>query len=174
MDNSKDEKFYRLALYVLELEHTKGHLRWKVMDLVRKSKLSRTLIYRYLGNNKKDMLLTALDAFCSKFYGLKPDPAVKFSDKVAEARKTLIKYPEAAVFYQIWRSRPSFLQNEFIKIEAKFQKKLQSLLPGFTQSEIITIHALIHGLVTSPFLTPQQAKESCDYFLKVKISSLPS
>lgn len=172
MDTSKDEKFYKLALCVLELEYTKGHLRWKVMDLVRKSKLSRTLIYRYLGNNKKDMLLTALDVFFSKFYGFKPDPTVKFSDKVAEARETLIKYPEAAVFYQIWRSRPSFLQNEFIKIEVKFQKKLQELLPDFTHNEIITVHALIHGLVTSPFLTPQQAKEACNYCLKGKISNL--
>jgi len=45
------------------------------------------------------------------------------------------------------------------EIEVKFQKRLKKRFPDFADIQILTPHAMIHGIVTSPFLTPDQAAE---------------
>lgn len=158
LSRTKPQKLHHLAVCIFALESGKGHLKWKVTDLVRKSGISRTLVYRYLGNSKKEILTSALNIFCSDFYGFADESRNNFPIEIARAREHLIKYPEAILFYQKWRSRESFLKVEFEQIERRFQKKLKSIFPHYSESEILLAHACIHGAVTSPFLSGDQAE----------------
>lgn len=145
---------------MFSLETNRGHLKWKVTDLVRSSGFSRALIYRYLGGSREEMLRNGVLNFVAEFYGLESnDKNMIFSDRIRHARSQLDKFPEAVVFYLNWRGRESPIQKEFISVEKKFQKRLQGIFPTLSKLEILARHAVMHGLVTSPFLTPDQAAE---------------
>ncbi|MFL5815811.1 MAG: hypothetical protein ACJ763_19740 [Bdellovibrionia bacterium] len=157
--NPKTETFLKISHAVFQLEESQGHLRWKVTDLVRKVKLSRSLVYAYMGSSKKEILLSALRHFINDFYGFDDSKSPTSSAKqIQRARERIIHYPEAVIFYQKWRARESWLQLEFAQIEKRFQQQIKDQHPTLTEIQILGVHATIHGLVTAPFLTSQQAE----------------
>jgi hypothetical protein len=156
----KTETFLKISHAVFQLEESQGHLRWKVTDLVRKAKLSRSLVYAYMGSSKKEILLSALRHFINDFYGFdESSKSVSSKSQIQKARESIILYPEAVIFYQKWRARESWLQLEFAEIEKRFQQRLKTLHPDLSDMQILGVHATIHGLVTAPFLTSQQAED---------------
>ena len=159
---TKEERIFQTATCILALEISKGHLKWKVTDLVRKSNMSRTLVYRYFGSNKKDILLFAIRAFNKRFWGVDEESLqygqVPFPEKVKRARAFLMKYPEAVQFYSKWRSKDSFLKEEFINIEKKFESALKEGFPNLDEDDLRFAHACISGMVISPFISPDEAK----------------
>jgi len=150
-----------LSQFVFTLEASKGHLLWKVTDLVRKSGYSRSLIYRYLGSSKSEILNSAIFNFIEEFYGFEMGPKndLPFSKYVYLARSRIEKIPEAVLFYLKWRVVNSNRKAHLIEIELKFQQKLRKIYPELTDFQILSRHAVIHGLVTSPFLSPEQAAQ---------------
>lgn len=164
---NKNETIQKLSEALFELESSKGHLAWKVTDIVRKTKLSRSLIYRYLGSSKKEMLSAALNNFIADFYRFEPVKANQtLPEMIMEARLRVYDRPEAILFYQKWRAKESWLQNEFIVVEKKFQRQLKKTFPGLTGNQILSLHTVIHGLVTAPFLNPVQSAQVCEELLK--------
>lgn len=156
---SKQDKIFQVAVAIFPLEAKYGHLLWKVTDLEKKSKVSRALIYRYFGSSKKQIFAQALNIFLNQFYGFDKNSmaSIPFSERIMLARDLIQKHSEAVAFYQKWRSSNSEYQKLFLQVEKKFQKKLKKIFPKLDEREILTAHACIHGLVTSPFLTPEEA-----------------
>ena len=161
----------KISICLLELESTKGHLKWKVTELESKARISRSLIYEYLGSSKPEMLKEALSFFAAYFYGF-TDEALKvpFSERISMARAVTLSYPEVSVFYHKWRSRDSWIQQELIKIENKFQRKLRKLYPHLDERKSRMVHGFLHGIVTAPFLTTEQTADAAvdleELFLK--------
>ncbi len=152
---------------MFSLEAAQGHLQWKVTDLVRKSQVSRTLIYRYLGRNKGEIFSNAFRCFIERFYGLSSTGRrMSLPDVIETSRALMETHPEAVIFYQKWRANGSPLRKEFMKIEERFQKRLRRLFPDKAAEDIVVLHAVIHGLVTAPFLTASQARHGCERLLK--------
>jgi AcrR family transcriptional regulator len=165
---SKQDKIFSVASTIFSLESQKGHLQWKVTELERKSKVKRALIYRYFGNSKKEIFKQALKIFLEQFYGLNRTntKAVPFPERIKLARRIIQKHPEAVSFYQKWRTTDSDLNNIFVETENKFQKKLKKIFPHLSEKEVLTAHICIHGLVTAPFLNPDQAASACEMLIK--------
>jgi|GEM_PF-6236216 len=158
---SKSEKIFQVSLSVFSLESSKGHLGWKVTELERKSKMSRSLIYRYLGSSKQEIYDSAFDIFINEFYGFSDLEALSrdnFANKIKGARHLMEAHPEAILFYQKWRATTSPKADVFKKIEGKFQKNLSLIFPKASKDGLKVLHGYIHGLVTSPFLEPEDAR----------------
>lgn len=172
---TKQQKMFHISLCIFGLEAAKGHLKWKVTELVRKSGISRPLIYRYFGSSKQEILVSAVEVFCSEFYGFAEDHANggDLADKINEARERMSQHHEAILFYQKWRAKDSFMKEVFVRIENKFQKKLKKVLPTFDDGQILMAHACIHGVVTAPFLTAAQAEKVCRDLMKKGILGMP-
>lgn len=165
--NSKSDKIFHIAACALSLDVSEGHLRWKVTDLERKSKVSRSLIYRYLGGDKKSILQNSMEIFVSQFYGLeKKTVTLTFAELVSQTRQWAIDYPETILFYQKNRAASSELKEAFVRVEEKFQKKLKKIFPHFSAEELLVAHACIHGVVTAPFLSAQQTSQICAQLIK--------
>ena len=160
--SNKEKTLYKLVLSFFKLEVRKGHLRWSVTDLAKTSGVSRSLVYRYLGNTKNAMVLSCIRCFTHEFYGFSitdiKEFEARFSANVVAARERLVEYHDAIIFYQKWRSRKSWIRDEFVEIETQFQARLKVLFPNFNDKQIILVHAVLHGLVTAPFIDPQQAR----------------
>lgn len=158
LNSNKNNTLRRVSHTVFELEESHGHLCWNVTTLARKAKLSRSLIYEYLGSSKKEILLSSLRNFITEFYGLDDFKSPKtFAEQIQDARERMILYPDAILFYQKWRSKESWLQSEFIEIEKRFQRKLKINFPNLNEEQILSLHTIIHGLVTAPFLSSDQS-----------------
>jgi len=158
--SKKENTVLKLSTDVLKLEVSKGHLRWKVTELEAKTKISRSLIYKYLGSTKPEMLKNALHNFTNEFYGFREDGvSLPFHQRIGHTRQYLIDNYEVILFYQKWRIRESWIQNEFRAVEKKFQSLLKETFPDLSAAEILAIHSFIHGLVSAPFLTTAQASD---------------
>lgn len=154
----KEATLLKLSVCVLKLESSKGHLKWKVTELEVKSKVSRSLIYRYLGSTKEEILKNSLQIFTFEFYGFRDEEApMPFHKRIEFTRNFLIKNFEIVLFYQKWRTQDSWIKLELIEAEKKFQALLKQIFPSLPEGDIIVIHAFIHGLVTAPFLTSAHA-----------------
>lgn len=162
---TKAQKMFHVSACILVLEMRKGHLSWKVTELVKKTGLSRALIYQYFGSNKQKMLKDAVRIFVDHFYGF-DEESLTFSAMVGKARQHIIDYPDAALFYQKVRMGDSELSTDFQDVELRFRKKLAKKLPNFTEHQILVIHTCIHGMVTAPFLSVEDSIKICDSFLK--------
>lgn len=156
--SKKEATVLKISLCVLKMESHKGHLKWKVTELESRSGVSRSLIYRYLGSTKEEILKSALQIFTFEFYGFGlKNKKIAFSERVKFTREFLIESYEVIVFYQKWRTQDSWIKKEFIQIENKFQKKLKKIFPYLNEESIVTLHGCLHGIVTAPFLTASEA-----------------
>ena len=169
MGLSKEDKVFQVALAVFELEEEHGHLGWKVTQVVEKSEISRSLIYRYFGGNKEEILVEALKTFVLRFYGFSGDENRGFLEKLTAARKLIEDYPQAGMFYLKWRTSNSHLKEEFLKIEEKYQSVLKELYPQFSEEELMAFHVCLHGFVTAPFLKSSDVAKIWRAFVSLDI-----
>jgi AcrR family transcriptional regulator len=154
----RDRTIQQLAICIFQLEVGKGHLKWKVTELEAKAKVSRSLIYKYFGSTKPEILKKGIEVFTSHFYGFAPSPKqAPFAERVRASRSFLKDVPEGTIFYLKWREKDVWVSKELHRAEVRFQRKLAKLYPALDSEQVLTVHAFLHGLVTSPFLSAEQA-----------------
>src|SRR4051812_41652764 len=109
---NKSQTILSISLSVFSLEAKKGHLKWKVTDIEKNAKFSRSLIYRYMGKSKEEILKSALMVFTSNFYGFTEElKKLNFNERLRLAREMVLKFPEVSVFYQKWRHQKGWIQD---------------------------------------------------------------
>jgi AcrR family transcriptional regulator len=141
---------------LLTLEANKGHLKWKVSDLARLSKVSRPLIYFHLGRTKKEILETGMALIGEEFFGLSSErqnmlEGGRALESLLITHRMFMNAPALAVLYLRSRTQPSYLQKGFINLETRYAEKIRRSLPHLADAEVKAVHALFHGLVTAPF-----------------------
>lgn len=149
---------------IFHLEVAKGHLKWSVSEISRKTKCSRSIIYYHFGRSKEAILSKVIQLMGEEFYGLTWErmelSKVDFLASAKITRDLYAQTPEFAVFYQVWRTKESKFKNFFLDFEKRYQKKLKSLFPSLSWIEIIELHSCLHGLITSPFLDEKSFTEA--------------
>ncbi|MCC6137588.1 MAG: hypothetical protein IT287_03080 [Bdellovibrionaceae bacterium] len=163
----KSKTLKKLASVFFKLEVTKGHMRWSVADLARISRVSRSLIYRYLGSSKQEIVRNCLRQYLENLYGFSPTSpedyfGTHFSKNIEKARIGVLECHEALIFYHKWRARDGWICEELKKMEALFQTRLQKLFPNLSGEKIIILYAIIHGLVTAPFIETDLVAKAID------------
>jgi len=156
----KNKKTWKIVNTVLALEVSKGHLKWKVSDLSRLTGVNRSLIYYHLGKTKKEIFHTCFEKIADEFYGLSEERLQmvrngRLLDCTKLSQQMFNEHPEFMIFYFKWRMKKSPIQQVLIKIEERYQKKLKSIFPSLSEKEIVSLHGLLQGLVTSPFLNQE-------------------
>lgn len=155
-----NEDYWRIADAVFFLENTVGHLRWSVSALARHTKYQRTLLYYHFGKNKKTILANCLTVVANEFYGLSAQRISlvmqgKGTECIFLSRKMFQLYPNYLIFYTRWRHRDSVLRVQLMEIELTYQNKLRWIFPELNEKDIGSLHAILQGLVTAPFLSDE-------------------
>lgn len=153
---------------VMAAEVSKGHLKWKVSDIARQTKVSRPLIYYHFGKTKQEIFNVCLQLVAEDYYGLTPERekslvSGSLYDSVLRTWKMYKNNPSLAVFYQKARMSQSDLNDQMVEIESRYQKKLKKAFPHLSEHQIKAVHAIFHGLVTAPFID----EKSLDSALKM-------
>lgn len=160
-----------ISTNVISMEIDVGHLKWKVADLSRACNVGRTLIYYYLGKDKTTILRNAVQIVCEDFYALTGKrknfiKEGKLFESIMMARSTIRGCPQIAMFYQKWRFDKTEISNQLEILEKKYREKLTHCFPHLSQTQITSLHGFIHGMVTAPFHTEAEIKNSVQSLVK--------
>lgn len=150
---------------MLSYEVSKGHLKWKVADVSRRLKVSRSLIYYHFGSSKQEILDSCFEIVAEEFYGLNNDfrGLADFENRVLEkslirTQKIYLRTPAIITFYHRWRQEQSPMQKRMLEMERRYQAKLLQAFPHLTKDEMLAVHAAMHGVVTGPFVSAAAAR----------------
>jgi hypothetical protein len=162
-----NDRLWTVINCVLSLEVTKGHLKWKVSDVSRMTKVDRNWIYYHLGKSKTEIFDYCLEKCAEEFYGLSESRMQmvregRLKECLVLTRAMFQENPEFMIFYYKWRMRKGILQQKLIELEVRYRKKLQAIFPKWTNDDIISFQALIQGAVMSPVLSESTFKRAIE------------
>jgi AcrR family transcriptional regulator len=177
--NKKDEIFWKVLNCALELEFRKGHLKWTMTELSRKSQITRTLIYYYFGRSKMDILRAAVDIIGEEFIGMSQKRVDmwkkgELEEGLLETRQFYDRMPFLCAFHMNYRDRPNEIGEALIKIEKSFKRKLRQQAPNATPAQINTLFAVYYGIAFSPGIGPEEIKIFISFMKSIfkKLSAL--
>ncbi len=161
--NKKDEIYWKVLNGALELEFKKGHLKWTMTELSRKSKITRSLIYYYFGRSKMSILQAAVSIIGEEFIGLSNKRMEMwkqghFEEGLLEARQFYEKMPYLCAFYLNYRDKPNEIGEALVAIEKAFHRKIHQMAPKASKAQTNTIFAVYFGVVYSPNIGPEEIK----------------
>lgn len=162
---NKKLKLKKVLNNILNLEVSKGHLKWKVSDLSRKTGMSRPLIYYHLGKTKKAILEKCLEIIAEEVYGLNRSLPIKtglhaFADELVATQKNIQAVPALTIFYLRCRSGNSPLQKRFVEIEQNFHRKILKHCPYLKADQAVAMHSLLFGIVSAPFTNEEGVRKA--------------
>ena len=154
MEKLENDKIFTLVNTILAFENQKGHLKWKVTEIARASKVSKSLVYYYLGSTKEQILDNCIRIGGEEFYGLSHErnTMIKAGDlmgSIMYTRQILMKNYSFATFYLRWRNSPGEIGDKVRDFDQRYQEKLKGLFPHLTGPERIALQAVFHGLIIS-------------------------
>lgn len=161
--NKKDEIYWSVLNCALELEFKKGHLKWTMTELSRKSKITRSLIYYYFGRSKMSILEAAVNIIGEEFVGIDNQRQQlwltgQFEKSLLEARQFYDKLPFLCAFYVNYRTKPNDIGKALLKLEQGFMKKMKKVAPKASPEQINTMFAVYFGIGFSPHVGEAEIK----------------
>lgn len=154
-------QYQKLLTSVMHLEVRKGHLRWTVSELSRVTKVSRPLIYYYLGKTKKEIFKAALLILAKEFYGISDDrqKLKKENGRLASfkvSRKMAMGDPDMIAFFYANRMEKNWVQPELLEIENKYLQKVNADIAEMDEGMRVLLKVISHGFVICPFVSEDE------------------
>ena len=167
MDKSKSKEDYieNIMEAVIELEMTKGHLKWRMSDLSRLSGVTRSLLYYYFGKNKKNIFKESVNFYIGQFLDFRLERAERIRkgeivELISVARTKLRKNPYVLQFYAKHRLEETEVSVLFEKAEKNYFESLRETLPVRWRPLARMMWALVFGLAVQPSLTDEDLKSA--------------
>ena len=148
--NSKDKVYWSILNSAIELDIKKGHLKWTLSDLSRKSDITRSLIYYYFGKGKKNILTEAIKIIGEEIIGLNEErmklwETGQLVESMKKARELNDKAPYIPLFILENQNKQNDIGETLREIQNNFIKKLKHFFPGLSDGQISGIYlSLIH------------------------------
>lgn len=151
----RNEQFWRILNSALELDFKKGHLRWTMSDLSRKSSITRSLIYYYFGKSKISILEKAVHVIAEEVIGVSPERMAMWKkgdwmSSMQASRKMTGQAPFLCAFYLNHRDKPTEIGSKLREMENSYLKKLESLFPHLPPAGIRALFAAFFGISFAP------------------------
>lgn len=163
----RDQTFWKVLNAALDLDFRKGHLKWTMSELSRKSAITRSLIYYHFGRSKLAILQEAVRVIGEELIGVDPEriqqwKAGNWKSSVIHSRELLEQSPSLANFYLLHRSRPTEIGEGIRKLEADYMRKLRVIFPQLDEAGHQALFAFFFGVTFAPNI----AEPAIDYALR--------
>ncbi len=167
VQKSKDENYWTIFEAVIRLDFQKGPMAWKISDIARASKISRTLIYYYFGNSKDHIMQTAIEFLGEEYFGLSEARKALWQDgkileSLLETREMCQRAPYIHFFYMTRRNLDSAVGEKLREFESRFRQKISQFFPKSDSDEVEALAAVFFGLVASPHLNEKGMKSAIE------------
>lgn len=168
LEKLETDKIFTLVNTILAFENQKGHLKWKVTEIARASKVSKSLVYYYLGSTKEQILDSSIRIGAEEFYGLTPERVAMIQAEgiiasVMYTRGIFLKNYAFTTFYLRWRKSPTGIGEKLREYDDRYQQKLKALFPHLSDTERIALQAVFQGLVIAPTLDEDSLKAALSW-----------
>lgn len=152
------DRFIQLAIIVIKHDFNHGHLKWKVTEVTRLSRISRSRIYEPLGNTKKKMVMCALGMICDEIFEIssyenEPCQLRSGSGPIIRAKKMILDSPELLAFYFCNRTRTCEIGSLIREYENRFRAAMDGQTNAENKSKVNCFVAIMFGLTLTPFFT---------------------
>lgn len=152
----KDEAFWKILSAAVELDHKKGHLKWTMTELSRRSGVTRSLIYYYFGRQKLSILKEGVKLLGEEFVGLNERRMQmwkegRFFESLKESHDIYAQAPYLCAFYLTYRVMQNEIGESLRQLEGEFLKRIKQFLPSLTTAQVKAIFSVYFGAVFSPF-----------------------
>lgn len=159
-DIEKDETFYKVLSAAMELDVKKGHLKWTLSDLARKSGITRSLIYYYFGRSKNNILNEAVKMIGEEFTGnteerLEMWKQGDLAKSMMLTRKLYETAPFIGPFFMEHRNRDTEIGAALKEVESSFIKKLKMFFPIANDAQIQALFVAFWGMAFAPVCTEE-------------------
>lgn len=151
----KEKAYWRILEGALELDFHKGHLRWTMAELARKTRVTRSLIYYHFGKSKLELLKAAVRVVGEDVIGTSEQRMQlwfngQWVESIQRARMTAERVPVLCGFYLMHRERNSEIGDSIRQKEGLYIRKLRKLFPNHQEATLRALFASFFGLIFSP------------------------
>jgi len=155
--SKRDAVFWKILNAALELDSRRGHLKWTMSDLSRKSEITRSLIYYHFGRSKMAILDEAVRMIGQEIIGIGPERMAlwrngEWAAAIRAARAITSQSSCLVTFYLVHRERPTDIGNSLRGMEKAYLKKLETIFPGLPPAGIRALFALFFGAIFGPLV----------------------
>lgn len=151
----RDQTFWKVLNAALDLDFRKGHLKWTMSELSRKSGITRSLIYYHFGRSKSAILQEAVRVIGEQLIGVDAERmeqwrAGDWTKAIVRSRQLTEESPSLLNFYLLHRGRPTEIGESLKKLEGEYYKKLEALFPQLDKSARQALFAFFWGVTFAP------------------------
>ena len=151
----RDETFWKVLSAAMELDFRKGHMKWTMSELSRRSGVTRSLIYYHFGRSKISILQEAVKVVGEDFVGLSANRLEMWSkgrmvDSLKSAREMARSAPHIGQFYLTHRDRPTEIGEALRRIEQVYLKKLGTFYPSLSETDLRALYTVFFGTCFAP------------------------
>ncbi len=164
---TRDETFWKVLNAALDLDFRKGHLKWTMSELSRKSGITRSLIYYHFGRSKIAILQEAVRVIGDQVIGVDPERIEQWRTgnwkaSVLHTREMVETSPSLLNFYLLHRNRPTEIGESLRGLETNYKRKLKVMFPELTPQAHQALYAFFYGVTFAPNIDA----EAVDYALR--------
>lgn len=154
---SKDETFWKVLNSAIELDYKKGHSKWTISDLARKSGITRSLIYYYFGKEKENIIGEAVKIIGEEMIGMSPERQALWKrgelvESMLQARRIYEKCPALGPFALEHYHKPTEVGKNIRHLEGEFCHKLKDTFPHLDDSQVRSLYSVYWGLSFAPLV----------------------
>lgn len=151
----KNDTFWLVLNCAITLDFERGHQRWTISDLSRKSRVTRSLIYYYLGKSRSQILIEAIKLIGNEIFGFHEREQNmwregKITESIIAASEIINKYPHLGAFYFTHRLRSSEIGRLIQSMEKEYLNKLRIFFPDAEQGHLMALFAMFVGFTLIP------------------------
>jgi len=155
--HEKDESYWEILSAAIELDCKKGHLKWTLSDLSRKSHITRSLIYYYFGRSKMSILDEAIKLIGDEFVGLSAKRLEMWKEgrlleSMMHTRRLYEKAPYLCSFILEHREKDNEVGQALRQVDANFKSKLKKHFSNLDDSQLGGLYAVYWGVTFAPNL----------------------
>ena len=152
---TRDQTFWKVLNAALDLDFRKGHLKWTMSELSRKSGITRSLIYYHFGRSKLAILQEAVRVIGEQIIGVDPERIEQWKTgnwtaSVLHSREMMIESPSLLNFYLLHRTRPNEIGESIRGLENNYMRKLKAMFPLLTPQAHQALFAFFFGVTFAP------------------------
>lgn len=168
LSSGRDVTFWKVLNAALELDFRRGHVKWTMSELSRKSGITRSLIYYHFGRSKMAILDEAVRVIGEEVVGLGSERMDmwrrgEWAASVRASREMVVKAPHLCNFYLSHRERPTEIGAALREIEMNYLKKLELIFLGLPPAGVRALFGLFFGSIFAPLVND----EAIEYSVKV-------
>lgn len=161
--NTKEDVYHKICHAVLQMEVSKGHLKWTLSDISREADVTRSLIYYYFGKEKKTILEEAFRYVTEVIFNTGQSERLGLVNRMKFVLERIRSMPFIFILFFLKKREDSELGRIIRKAEKELLVILKRDFPELSEKEVKQLYIMELGSIAYD-LSEDEVSEVFDYY----------